>query len=177
MAPRRPLHDGHCNHERYTSTMRNNPTRLAELQRLLMLDSSPEKAFDDLTTLLATSLEVPITMVNFLDVDRDWFKSCVGLSQRQGPVDTSFCEQFFHTTDDLVVITDTLRSAQFADHRLVAGPPHIRFYAGARLAIGGETVGTLCAYDIQPRSISTGQIEQLRTLASAVLELLAQRRG
>ena len=157
--------------------MRNNPTRLAELQRLLVLDSSPEKAFDDLTGLLASGLEVPMAMVNFLDVDRDWFKSCVGLAQRQGPVDTSFCEQFFHTTDDLVVVADTLRSPRFAHHPLVAGPPHIRFYAGARLAIGGQTVGTLCAYDTRPRSISPEQIEQLRTLARAVLELLANRRG
>lgn len=157
--------------------MRRNPTRLAELQQLLVLDSSPEKAFDDLTGLLATGLDVPIAMVNFLDDERDWFKSCVGLAQRQGPVETSFCEQFFHTADDLVVVGDTLLSPRFADHRLVTGPPHIRFYAGARLAIAGQTVGTLCAYDIQPRSIAPEQIEQLRILALAVLQLLRQRRG
>jgi GAF domain-containing protein len=161
--------------DRYNPAMRKNPTRLALLKQLLVLDSSPEKAFDDLTGMLATCLDVPITMVNFLDEERDWFKSCVGLAQRQGPVETSFCEQFFHTTDDIFVVEDTLNSPRLADHGLVTGPPHIRFYAAARLAIAGQTVGTLCAYDTRPRSVSPEQIEQLRILALAVLQLLRER--
>jgi len=40
--------------------MRHDPTRLAELRRLLILDSSPERDYDEITTLLATSLDVPI---------------------------------------------------------------------------------------------------------------------
>lgn len=59
--------------------MRHDPSRLAELRRRLILDSSRERAYDDLARLLASSLEVPIAMVNLLDSERDWFKSCVGL--------------------------------------------------------------------------------------------------
>ncbi len=159
----------------YTLPMRNDPKRLAELRRLLILDSSAERAYDDITRALATTLEVPIAIVNLLDEDRDWFKSCVGLAQTQSPAATSFCEAFFASPDDLIVVDDTLADPRFAAHPLVAGPPHVRFYAAARLAIAGQTVGTLCAYDLEPRQISAAQVEQLRALTVAAIELLAQR--
>ena len=36
--------------------MRNSPARLAKLRRHLILDSSSERAFDDMTQLLAKAL-------------------------------------------------------------------------------------------------------------------------
>ena len=83
---------------------RLDPDRLAALRRLLILDSSPDRAYDDITRLLATSLAVPFTMVNLLDAERDWFKSCVGIQQTQSPSVTSFCEAFFHSAQDLIVV-------------------------------------------------------------------------
>ena len=157
--------------------MRNDPDRLSELRRAAILDSSPERAYDEITRLLATSLSVPITMVNLLDEERDWFKSCIGIQQTQSPAVTSFCEQFFNTDSDLIVVEDTLRDSRFAAHPLVLGRPFIRFYAAARLVVRSQTVGTLCAYDISPRMISSDQIDHLRIMAGAVVELLGQRRA
>ncbi len=155
--------------------MRHDPTRLAELRRLLILDSSPERDYDDITSMLATSLDVPIAMVNLLDDHRDWFKSCVGLPISESPAATSFCEAFFDSSADTIVVEDTTLDARFRDHPLVAGAPFVRFYAAARLAVNGHTVGTLCAYDMRPRQISVDQVKQLQTLASAVVELLRRR--
>lgn len=155
--------------------MRNNPARLAELQRSLILDSSAERAYDDIAKLLATSLEVPIAIVNFLDDDRDWFKACIGLPHTESPAATSFCETFFNTAEELIVVEDTRDSVLFRHHPLVTGEPFVRFYAAARLSVGGHTLGTLCAYDMQPRKISPEQIEHLQVLTLAVVELLRQR--
>ena len=156
--------------------VRKDPARLAELRRLLLLDSSAEQACDDLARLLGTSLDVPITMVNLLDADRDWFKSVVGLPTRESPAATSFCEAFFHTTDDVIVVPDTAHDPRFMSNPLVVGAPFVRFYVAARLAVGGHTVGTLCAYDLRPREISTEQVERLQALACAVVELFSHRR-
>ena len=156
--------------------MRKDPARLAELRRLLLLDSSAERAYDDLARLLATSLDVPITMVNLLDAERDWFKSAVGLPTREAPAATSFCEAFFDTPEDVVVVPDTVYDPRFMANPLVTGAPFVRFYAAARLAVGGHTVGTLCAYDLRPREISAEQVQRLQALASAAVELLGQRR-
>lgn len=157
--------------------MRNDPARLAELRKQLILDSSSERAYDDITRLLASSLEVPIAIVNVLDDKRDWFKSCVGLPNRESPAETSFCEAFFNSADDVIVAEDTASDPRFSSHPFVLGAPFIRFYAAARLAIGGHTVGTLCAYDVQPRKVSAAQIAQMQTLAAAVIELMGRKPG
>ena len=155
--------------------MRQDPSRLAELRRHLLLDSSRERVYDDLTRLLASSLEVPIALVNLLDSERDWFKSCIGLPGNESPASTSFCETFFSTTQDVIVVEDTLQDPRFATHPLVVNAPFVRFYAAARLTSGGHTLGTLCAYDMRPRQISAGQIAQMRTLATAAMELISER--
>lgn len=156
---------------------RTDPVRLKELKRLCILDSSPERAYDDITRLLATELAVPITMVNLLDEERDWFKSCFGIQQTQSPAVTSFCEMFFTSHSDLIVVNDTLLDKRLAKHPLVVGRPFVRFYAAARLVVEGQTVGTLCAYDIEPREITTNQLQHLQQMAAAVVRFLGQRTG
>lgn len=155
--------------------MRKNTQRLAELRRQLVLDATAEKAYDDITRLLAGSLEVPIAMINLMDDDRDRFKSCVGLPFTESPAITSFCEAFFHTDQDVIVVDDTTQSTLFSQHPMVMGEPHIRFYAAARLVVNRQTLGTLCAYDTQPRQISLAQIDQLKALTQAVVELMESR--
>ena len=143
----------------------------------MVLESSAEQAYDDITRLLQTSFNVPIAIVNLLDAQRDWFKSCVGLTTRESPANTSFCEAFFHVVEDLIIAEDTALDPRFKQHPLVIGPPHIRFYAGARLVVDGQTVGTLCAYDVKPKQVSAQDRDQLRLLAAAVIQLLSQRLG
>ena len=112
--------------------MRNDPTRLAELRRHLILDSSPVRAFDVMTQLLAKSLDVPMVMVNLLDDGRDWFKSCVGLPQHESPAATSFCEAFFRSADN----RGKVRRAQEKVHRIVLPfkpPEGIEYQATTRM--------------------------------------------
>lgn len=155
--------------------MRKDSERLAQLRRQLILGSTGEHAYDEITRLLATSLEVPITLINFMDEDHDWFKSAVGLTPRESPTKTSFCEAFFHTSDEIIVAHDTTLDMRFQQHPLVTGAPFVRFYAAARITSAGHTLGTLCAYDMKPRQISVEQINTLKTLATAVMELLCKR--
>lgn len=155
--------------------MRNTPERLQALKSLALLDTAAEVAYDDLTRTLAQTFDVPIAMVNLLDADRDWFKSCIGVSLAESPAETSFCEIFFHCDDDLLVVPDTTADPVFSSHPLVVGAPFIRFYASARLAFAGHTVGTLCIYDVQPKQVSAEQIETLRVLRLATMEVLARR--
>ena len=93
----------------------------------------------------------------------------------ESPAATSFCELFFHTRQDLIVVEDTRQDVQFANHPLVLGPPHVRFYAAARLALNGHTLGTLCAYALRPRQMSAEQLALVRSLAEAAVALLHQR--
>ena len=157
--------------------MRKNDARLKVLQCLAILDTAPEVVFDDLTRAMAQTFGVPIAMVSLLDADRDWFKGCVGFPATELPASTSFCELFLNSDFAVVVVEDTLQDARFASYAMVVGPPHIRFYAAARLSVRGQTVGTLCAYDTSAKQISSDQIEALKALSKAAMELLAQRAG
>ena len=155
--------------------MRKDPIRLDELRRQLILDSSAEQAYDDITKLLSESLDVPIALIIFMDVDRNWFKSRVGFPLPAVPVEISFCESFFKSDKDVIVVPDTLQSEQFSQHPLVIGQPHVRFYASARLVVNGQTLGTLCAFDTRPRQLLPEQIDHLKALTQAVVELLQSR--
>ena len=155
--------------------MRKNDNRLKVLQSLAVLDTAPEVVFDDLTRAMAQTFGVPIAMVSLLDAERDWFKARIGFPVTESPASTSFCEVFLNSEDDLVVVEDMLQDARFSSHPLVVGPPSIRFYAAARLSVSGQTVGTLCAYDTSVKQISSEQIDALRVLSKAAMELLAQR--
>ncbi len=155
--------------------MRRNPDRLLELQRLAILDTAPDRVYDQIAQLAVRSFGVPIGMVNLLDEGRDWFKACVGLPMNESPADTSFCEVFFERPDDIVLVNDTLHDPRFAGHPLVVGAPHVRFYASARLTAGGHTIGTLCVYDTQPHEATRQQLHDLQMLASAAMQVLGRR--
>lgn len=55
-------------------------TRIETLRTLNILDSSPEERFDRLTRLAKRLFGVPIALVSLVDENRQWFKSCQGLS-------------------------------------------------------------------------------------------------
>ena len=99
----------------------------------------------------------------------------IGLPVSESSASTSFCETIFSTSQDVIVVEDTLQDPRFATHPLVVNAPFVRFYAAARLTSGGHTLGTLCAYDTRPRQIAAAQITQMRTLATAVMVLISKQ--
>ena len=56
--------------------------RLATLERYGILDSEPEQAFDDLAKLAAVICDASAAQINFIDSERQWFKSAPGLGAR-----------------------------------------------------------------------------------------------
>ena len=130
-----------------------------------LLDSGAEERFDRITRLARRLFEVPIALITLVDGQRQWFKSCQGLSVSETPRDISFCGHAILDEAGLVV-ENALADARFADNPLVTGPPHIRFYAGAPLhEAGGQRIGTLCIIDDKPRRFSEQDQLALRDLA------------
>lgn len=154
---------------------RNNNARLDELRRLMLLDSQPERQFDEIAQRLGAALGAPFVMVNLLDANRDWFKARVGLPTCESTAQKSMCNIFFETRDDVVLVGDTFLDSRFSDHPFVVGDPKVRFYVAARLVSNGHTVGTLCAYDTEPKSLTPEQVGILTTLAAEAAHLLVVR--
>ncbi len=53
--------------------------RLQALYHYQILDTPPEGGFDDIVNLVAQVCDTPIAMIAFIDEQRQWPKSCLGL--------------------------------------------------------------------------------------------------
>lgn len=156
----------------------NEPARLAALYELLILDTPPEERFDKIVQFAAGEFDMPIVLVTLVDLDRQWFKARVGTQVCETGRDVSFCAHaILH--DEIMVVEDALQDPRFADNPLVTGAPHIRFYAGAPLALpSGLRLGTLCLIDRRPRTLDALDLGILGTLRDlAVMELARAEEG
>jgi diguanylate cyclase (GGDEF)-like protein len=144
----------------------NEAARLNALHALAILDTAPEERFDRLTRMAKRLFDVPIALVSLVDANRQWFKSCDGLTVSATSRDISFCGHAI-LGDDIFLVPDTLADDRFKDNPLVAGEPHIRFYVGCPLRLAdGSKIGTLCLIDVRPRSFSAADAAALRDLAA-----------
>ncbi len=112
----------------------NERTRIDTLRSFNILDTSPEERFDRITRLAKHLFNVPIALVSLVDTDRQWFKSCMGLSVSETPRNISFSGHVI-LGDDIFMVPDTLLDKRFYNNLLVTSGLGIRFYAGCPLAV------------------------------------------
>ncbi|WP_445633870.1 histidine kinase [Nostoc sp. DSM 114161] len=150
--------------------------RLEALRQYQILDTEPEEAYDNLAQLAAFICNTPISLVNFIDENRQWFKAKVGLDVSEMPrsIGLSYlCQE----QRDVVVVSDTLADEKLAKNAVVIGYPYVRFYAGVPLITPkGEMLGTLCVIDQTPKELSQKQIQALVALSRLVIDQLELRR-
>src|SRR3569832_1210567 len=150
--------------------------RLNALESYNILDTLPEKEYDAITRLASYICKVPMSLITFIDLERQWFKSNVGMDGTETLRSDAFCD---HTimSYDILEIKDTLKSDVFRDNAYVQNEPHVHFYAGAPLIDpNGHRLGSLCVIDQVPRELTDDQRDALRILASEVMAQLVLRK-
>ncbi|KEF43356.1 MAG: hypothetical protein ER33_01020 [Cyanobium sp. CACIAM 14] len=156
------------------------PENESERQRVLedfhVLDGPTDEDLDRLTRLASQMLGLPIALISFVDRERQWFLSRVGLASTGTGRDVAFCAHAI-CGDEVLVVEDALLDERFRDNPLVRGDPHIRFYAGAPLrSREGQNLGTLCVIGQEPRRIGGNERQLLEDLAGLVMQHLEGRR-
>jgi GAF domain-containing protein len=148
--------------------------RLAALRQYRILDTEPERAFDDLALLASHICQTPIALITLVDADRQWFKARTGVAVSQTSRAVSFCSHAIEQSG-LFIVPDAREDARFRDNPFVTGGPLFRFYAGAPLLTrDGDALGTLCVIDRVPRTLTANQreaLDALRRQAEGQLEL------
>lgn len=154
----------------------NEMARMAELERYEILDTAPERSYDDLLAIAAAICDTPMGSVTLVAGERQWFKSRLGLAAEETSRDVAFCGHAILKPEDMLIVPDTLLDERFHDNPFVTGEPKIRFYAGAPLVMNGQATGTFCVMDNRPRQLTPFQKQAMIGLsrqAAALLELRA----
>jgi len=127
---------------------------LSALHRYRILDTEPERRFDDLAMLASHVCGTPMALITLVDEHRQWFESRVGVSVAETGRAVSFCALAIEQ-QDLFIVPGTLRDERFRDNPQVTGEPHIRFNAAAPLSTpDGHALGTLCVIERRPRTLT-----------------------
>ncbi|CAN5604344.1 hypothetical protein BH11BAC3_BH11BAC3_16280 [soil metagenome] len=154
----------------------NETSRLLNLQSYDILDSENEQAYDDLTELASTICDCPISLITFVDSERQWFKARKNMEDTETSRGVAFCA---HTIlqNEVMVVTDAKNDARFYDNPLVAGKLNIGFYAGAPIkSSAGHNLGSVCVIDnVKKNDLTDKQKRALEIIASQVSKLLELR--
>ena len=144
-----------------------SPERLAAVMRSGLLESQTEESFDGLTQLAARLLKVPASFISVVGAGHDFYKSQTGFPPDLAASRTITGRTFCHYTlagDEPLVIDDTHSDPVWKAVPTVESMG-VRAYVGVPLKLAGETVGSFCVMDMQPRNWSDEELEILRQLA------------
>jgi putative methionine-R-sulfoxide reductase with GAF domain len=145
----------------------SDPDRVAALERTGLLDDPPRLALDQFAALAAEALGTHYAAVSLVDPDEQVIVGCnvdEGFVRRR-PLEQSICKYAVASGEPMIV-------DDASEHPLLAGNPmvqdgSVRSYAGIPLIDQrGHAVGTLCAWDGQPRHWTGSQIQILEDLTA-----------
>jgi len=149
--------------------------RLSVLHQYHILDTLKEAEFDSIAKEAANVCEVPFSAISFVDSNRVWFKSTVGLNVAEIPRDEGFCNYTIQNAFAFYV-RDASEDQRFSEFSSVVNSPYVRFYCGIPLINKeGYAVGALCVLDRKPRDLTDTQIYALKILADRIVVLIEAR--
>ncbi len=149
----------------------NERERLEAVKSYSLLDTLPEKDYDNITSLIAEICDTPISLVTLMDRERNFLKSHLGVPFNESPRNISFCGHAILEGKDIFIIEDARVDERFKDNPLVKEHNAI-FYAGVPLVNDNNyALGTLCVYDTKPRKLDNHQIKAMIKLGNQVVNL------
>jgi diguanylate cyclase (GGDEF)-like protein len=149
--------------------------RIKALGRLDAQTYLSEASFDQITTLLQLILGMRIVTVSLITADKQFLTARQGLDLKESSRDAAFCNIAIRKYEPLI-IEDTLEDPRVRDNPFVTGEPFLRSYIGAPLTTAeGYNLGTICAFDTNPRRFTAHEAEIVSGFAKLVVTKLELR--
>ncbi len=154
----------------------NEKERVAALASYYIMDSGEEEEFDAIASIASAICQTPISLITFIDEERQWFKSHIGTDLTENFRDLSFCTHVIAGQDDVMIVPDARIDERFATNPVVT-QANISFYAGVPLINpDGYSLGTICVLDQQTHEFTAIQVDALKALAKQVVDKIELRR-
>ncbi|MET1057080.1 MAG: GAF domain-containing protein [Pedobacter sp.] len=152
--------------------IRYDAERLADVGRFLNLNISKEKELQEIVDFAAEICGSQIAMVTLMDGEKQYVKFIKGASIDLVDYEDTLC-QYTLDQNDLLIIEDTIKDSRLVENPFVKAGPYLRFYAGVPLVSEkGNSIGTLCVFDVESHSLSELQQTMLTSLSEQVTRLL-----
>jgi GAF domain-containing protein len=156
-----------------------DPVRLAAIESTGLVGVKEDPVLHRLTRLAARSLDAPVSLLSFVAADRQFFASSFGLpepwaSDRGTDLLHSFCQHVVVSNQPLLV-TDA-RKHPLVQRNLAIADLDVIAYVGVPLNDAeGNTLGSFCVIDHEPRQWKPADVELLHDFAAAVIDRVESR--
>jgi signal transduction histidine kinase len=147
--------------------------RVVEIDRYRILDRPPRRDLLALVEVAAHVARVPMATINLITDTEQHQAAAHGFDPSVCAREDSMCNLVLDLGHP-VVVPDARRDPRFRDNPFVTGQiGSVRFYASHQLATPqGVVIGTLCVFDVEPRTLDEDQGRALASLAERVVDLL-----
>ena len=154
----------------------NEKLRQAALKEYKIINTGPDKDYDDLTFLAAAICEVPVAKISIVDKDRIWTKSIYGMDVQDLKREQSLCDYAIHQEEPISILSRSKNPELFANVKKVYGK-EFSFYAGVPLHNPqGHAIAVFCIFDTIERSLDEKKIKALMALAGQTMNLFEFRK-
>jgi len=157
--------------------LQNEIDRVNVLTDYGLMDSGKDPDFDAIAEIASGICGIPIALITFIDESRQYFKSHIGTDFTENLREFSFCTHAIASTEEIMIVEDARKDTRFANNPMVTGPTKVVFYAGVPLVSEqGYALGTICVLDQQTHTLSSSQIQALKSLAEQIVDKIELKR-
>lgn len=151
--------------------------RLQALYSYKILDTPRESIFDEITTSIASALEVPYSKIAFIDSDRIWCKSTVGFVPSDAPIAGSLANLALHDPTQVIEIKNFPKDSRVSyPSRILSNSMIQSAVAFPIVSVDGHVLGVVAAFDTKPREFSDADTLLIQNCARQIAEILEDKR-
>ncbi|MBP0483181.1 GAF domain-containing protein [Sagittula salina] len=156
-----------------------DPARLNALEMLGVMEDTTDPAHERSVRLAGRILQAPVSLVSYVDTERQFFKAQTGLcgpaSEARGtPLTHSFC-QYVASTGEPLMVNDAREDPLLADNGAVHDLNVVAYLGVPVRAPTGEVLGSFCVIDDSPRTWTQQDLDALNDLVAMLEAELALR--
>jgi signal transduction histidine kinase len=156
----------------------NESERLSSVYQYENLFDEKNEELQTIVELAASICDTPVSLVTFVEENKQFFKARKGLPLTHTSRDHSFCAHAINQPSKPFIVEDAREDKRFFDNPLVTGDTAVVFYGGVPLVNqDNHPLGTLCVIDHRERKLTDFQINSLQLLSKQVTLMLDYQRS